>query len=200
MAEHRGRSGIDVDIRSDDIEGAVSELAGAAGVELVEWPRQEHLRRSLARAGIPRILILEPGATQPDDLAFDEAWVHTPATAPTVRRVLRVLHRSIEQRRSEEAWIDASRTLHRGEEATVLTPAEAVVATELLAHEGAVVPRSRLTALLWPDQRPPSKGAVDAVIFRLRRRCRELGIAIHAARGTGFVMVTEPSYRLRPGR
>jgi DNA-binding response OmpR family regulator len=174
------------------VERLQQTLSPEAGIELVQWPRDESLRQSLARAGIPRLLVLERGAPPPDQLGFDEDWIREPFGPADLRSRLRRISESIIGQTAADPWIDHERVLHRGPRTTVLTASEAVVADALLASPGAVVSRAALESRLWPDGAPPSDRAVDAIVYRLRRRCRDLGLLIRVARGEGFVLLRSP--------
>jgi hypothetical protein len=55
-----------------------------AAIACVRWPSESERRAALARAGVPRLLFVEPGATPPDLWDLDEDWVRVPATAEEV--------------------------------------------------------------------------------------------------------------------
>ncbi len=169
--------------------GRVPELEAALppGIEMVDWPSQSTLRDALARAGVPRLLTLPAGVRPPSDLAADEDWVRVPCDPSDLRlRAERVLL-AVRRQSQEWSWIDEQRVLHRGDRTAVLTASEATVAQVLLERPGRVVSRSELIRRLWPAG-APSERAVDAVVYRLRRSCQDLGLVIRAARGRGFVL------------
>lgn len=169
--------------------GRVAELDSAVppGIELVDWPTGAQLRLALARAGVPRLLAVPAGELPPSDLADDEDWIRVPCDPDDIRLRAEHVLRAVQTRSSETWWIDDQRVLHRGDRTAVLTSSEAAVAEALLANPGHVIPRSALVQRLWPGG-PPSERAIDAVIYRLRRRCRDLGLIIRASRGEGFVL------------
>jgi len=173
-------------------ESLVRTVSSDLGVEVVDWPRDEALRGSLARAGVPRLLVLAPGQAPPEQLAFDEDWIRAPFEEEDLRARARNVAQTVTGLAGVVAWIDTERVLHRGARTAVLTASEAVVASELLSSSGSVVTRAVLESRLWPVAGPPSPRAVDAVVYRLRRRCRDLGLLIRATRGEGFVLVRDP--------
>ena len=163
------------------------EAVVPAGVELVDWPAQAALRDAFARAGVPRLLLVPGDVRPPADLGTDEDWVRVPCDPSDLRlRAERVLLTARRQSQ-ESSWIDEQRVLHRGDRTAVLTASEAAVAEVLLEKPGRVVSRNELVRLLWPAG-APSERAIDAVVYRLRRSCRDLGLVIRAARGRGFVL------------
>jgi DNA-binding response OmpR family regulator len=163
------------------------EFVMPPGIELVEWPEQASLRDALARANVPRLLTVPAGELPPTDLAPDEDWIRVPCDEADVRLRAEQVLRVVRERSQESWWIDDQRVLHRGSRTAVLTASEATVAEVLLAEPGRVVTRLELIKRLWPAG-APSDRAVDAVVYRLRRSCRELGLVIRAARGRGFVL------------
>ncbi len=170
-------------------------LPGFDGIELLRWPEQDVARRSLRRAGIPRILVISGSSTPPEDLGFDEDWIRTPYLLDDLHARVRRLAKSLTEQSATELWLDAQRVLHRGNRTVVLTAFEAVVAAALLARPGEIVTRPALEQILWSDQPAPGPRAVDAVVYRLRGHCRGLGITISTVRGEGFVLRTAPSHR-----
>ena len=160
-----------------------------AGIELVDWPAQSDLRAALARAGVPRLLTVAAGEAPPTDLAPDEDWVRLPCAEDDIRLRAEQVLRAVRERSDDASWIDDQRVLHRGVRTAVLTASEATVAEVLLAEPGQVVTRTELIRRLWPAG-APSERAVDAVVYRLRRSCQDLGLVIRAARGRGFVLDT----------
>ena len=67
------------DVIASDVE--LEALAERAGVELVAWPAEDGRRQVLARAGVPRLLLVREGADAPHPLGLDEDWVRVPAEA-----------------------------------------------------------------------------------------------------------------------
>jgi len=162
------------------------DVAASYGVELVRWPRQRTLRARLARAGVPRLLLVDADAPLPDDLAIDEDWLRWPADGDEVESRARHLCRTIVARRTERPWLEPNGVLHRGTATVVLPASEAVVAEALLRARGGVVARAELEALLWPGGSPPGPRALDGVMYRLRRRLRAVGLVVRTARRRGF--------------
>ena len=80
------------------------------GVELVLWPDGAWLRGRLARAGVPRLLIVRATSDPPPDLGIDEDFVHLPVSDSTLKeraaslvrrlRALAVSHRPSTRRAS----------------------------------------------------------------------------------------------------
>ncbi|KLR60697.1 response regulator with CheY-like receiver domain and winged-helix DNA-binding domain [Actinobacteria bacterium IMCC26207] len=170
-------------------------LPGFDGIELLRWPEQDFARRSLLRSGIPRLLVLSGSSQPPEDICFDEDWIRAPYRLADLQARVRRLAKSLNEQSTTELWLDEKRILHRGNRTVVLTAFEAVVAAALLARPGEIVTRPALEQSLWSDQTAPGPRAVDAVVYRLRGRCRGLGITIATVRGQGFMLRTAASHR-----
>jgi hypothetical protein len=158
------------------------------GVELVHWPRDEPRRRSLARAGVARLLLVEPDVDAPEPVGVDEDWVRLPADERELWTRAERLSRLSSTLDRERPVLRDGRVLLRGSAAVVLSRSEAVALELLLDSVGSVVPRSELVDALWPGGAPPNSRALDGVIDRLRRRLQGMHLCIRAARGKGFVI------------
>lgn len=166
---------------------AVTAVADRAGVELVRWPADEVRRQHLARGGVPRLLLLGADAATPPSIGLDEDWVRLPADDGDVIARLERLARAVEQLRHERPTLDAQRIVHFAGAHVLLTRPQAAVVRMLLERPGHVVSRELLERAVWPagDVGPR---ALDAVVFRVRRRLAGLGIVVRNAHAQGFVL------------
>jgi DNA-binding response OmpR family regulator len=155
-------------------------------VELVRWPGDADRRANLARAGIPRLLLIDDGAPLPDSLGIDEDWVRLPAAEDEIRARAFRLRRVVDDLAHHATpHIDEHRVLHRAGASVPLSAHEAAILTALLERPGKVVPRSEIEAHAWHGA-APSADAIDAAIYRLRRRLTGLGLSIRSVRSRGF--------------
>jgi two-component system, OmpR family, response regulator len=155
-------------------------------VELLDWPAEAARRQVLARAGVPRVLLIAPDAMPPQSLGVDEDWVRLPAAeSDVVARATQLLCN--EGIRSDTPYVDVHRVLHRAGATVTLPSSEATIMSLLLRNAGVIVSRSDLEHAVWKDA-APSRDAIDAVIYRLRRRLAGLSLCIRSARGQGFVL------------
>lgn len=60
------------------------ELGPDVDIAGVPWPSEAHRRTELARAGVPRLLFIEPGHAPPPLWDLDEDWVRVPTSAEEV--------------------------------------------------------------------------------------------------------------------
>jgi DNA-binding response OmpR family regulator len=169
-----------------DLAEPFSDLA-AMPVELVLWPTERDRRDVLARAAVPRLLLVAADAAPPDVIGIDEDWVRLPAVEGDVLARATQLLRFDARLRGDEPYIDDNRLLHRAGRTVTLTIAEASIMSLLIRDAGTVVTHARLADAAW-DGVVPSRDAIDAAIYRLRRRLGGLSLCIRSVRGRGFVL------------
>jgi DNA-binding winged helix-turn-helix (wHTH) protein len=169
------------------------------GVELVHWPRDEVLRRRLARAGIARLLLVEHDAEPPSEIGVDEDWVRLPADEAELWNRAERLGRLSAALDGEVPVLHESRVLTHGPGAVVLSKSEAVAIRLLLDSIGEVVPRHVLNEALWPNGPPSGGRALDALIERLRRRIVRLHLCIRCVRTKGFLIYMDSARRSPAG-
>ncbi len=179
---------------SDETEPAPSvlmERLAHLGVELVRWPEQSTLRSALARAGVPRLLLVDADHSPPNPLGLGEDWARLPSDDALLIETAEHLLERMAEYASVAPTIGPDRVLRRAEASVALSPSEAKIVARLLAHSGTIVGRDELEQLLWPDGQVPGQRSLDYVVQRLRRRIAELNICINTARGRGFVIYVE---------
>jgi hypothetical protein len=179
---------------SDEYEPAPSPLMerlAHLGVELITWPDQSALRSALARAGVPRLLLVDGEHEPPNPLGLGEDWATLSAVDDELISKAEQLLARMAHYASVAPTIDADRVLRRAEASVALSPSEAKVVGRLLEQSGTVVSRDELEHLLWPDGTVPGERSLDYVVQRLRRRIAELNICINTARGRGFVIYVD---------
>ena len=165
------------------------------GVELLSWPRDAALRRHLARSGVPRVVVVEAGATPPHDVDDPaETWVSATDRRSELGIAADRLVENLRRIDLEEVTIDDSGIARRGDRRVGLSPSEALVAGALVAEAGRVVSRGRLQLLL-SEQGDRGDRALEAVIYRLRRRFVALHVVVRTVRTQGFVIDLRSSGR-----
>lgn len=165
------------------------ELANLADgpVELLSWPRDASRRATLARMGVPRVLLVEPDAEPPSEVGLDEDWVRLPADERDIRARIGHLARFAVRLDDDRPFIDECHVLHRAGATLTLSETEAAVLTMLLERRGSVVSIDELRRSAWRGQLP-TRDAVDALIYRLRRRLSGWNLVIRSVRSRGFVI------------
>jgi len=158
------------------------------GVAVLQWPRDARLVATLARVGLPRLLLVHPSPTVvPDDGPLQTAL---PATAPddVIHRSLLALCGEARRRRAaagtpvvtEDGWV---RTATGRVE---LLPDEHRLAEPLLVHFGAPVDDGTLCCSEGLE--PSSCAALEGHIARLCRRVNALGLEVVAVPGEAHLM------------
>jgi hypothetical protein len=154
-------------------------------VELVEWPTQACLRKALANAGIPRVLLVQAGDEPPAPLGVDEGWVRMDATDDEIDQCARaVLERlatsDLINSMGDGVWSHLGCTFR-------LTPLQGHVFAELVAQRGTTVTHERLTAVGWPGK-PVNLVALDSAIQRIREQLVGTGLHIRTVRCVGYAL------------
>jgi hypothetical protein len=72
--------------------------ASDLAIACVPWPSDADRRVELARAGVPRLLFVEPGAAPPELWDLDEDWVRIPTSAEEVTLRADTLRRRLRAR------------------------------------------------------------------------------------------------------
>lgn len=169
------------------------ELVAAAerlGVEFVAWPADDQLRQRLARAGVPRLLVVPADAPTPVGLGNHEEWVREPVSlAAALARMEQLVHRT-HRLSAEPTVISDDRVVQRGGVRVRLSPVQAALLAELLHAHGTAVSREHLVAAIWPHADDPHTKALEAVVFRLRRKLVGTGIVIRGVHALGYVIDT----------
>lgn len=162
-------------------------LRHKSDVQFIRWPAQAELRIQYSKEGIPRLLIVEGGATPPvcDDPYED--WVRAPIPRPDLEaRVVALRHRLAVH--TVPVLDPAGQLSFRGRSITVSTT-QTLLLQPFVTRFGAVVDRVELhTILVGRSVCEPTRNSLDLQIMRLRRRVDALGLALDTAWGRGYVL------------
>lgn len=159
-------------------------------VVLVRWPREADRRDLLAKAGVPRLLLVEDGHAVPEAPDCLEDWVRVPSNEEEVRTRLVALGARSRFHAREVPELDSDGVLRFAARWVALPPVESRLTAALLDRFGAVVSRGALARSGWPDG-APRRNALDVHVVRLRRRLAPVGLAIRTVRSRGYLL--EPS-------
>lgn len=173
---------------------ARTTAAGAAQAEILHWPDGAERRAELVALGVPRLLVLDAGATPPPAADELEDWLWTPTDERDLyARLRRLADRQRAGRRLApgDVAVDGDGVLTFGGRWVLLPPAEAAIALALATPPGQVHSRARLAAAAWGDT-PRKAHSLDSRLHTLRARLAPLGLGVHAVRGRGFLLVTAP--------
>jgi DNA-binding response OmpR family regulator len=167
---------------------------GLPDVALINWPQDEALRRRLAAARLPRLLLIDGDQAAPLNTDELEDWIRFPLDPDELAiRTVTLLERSRDVRpRAMDLLLDDDGVLRADDRWVALAPLEANVLALLLERPGQVVHRPDLVEVVWPTTQPADERALDGVVKRLRRRVAPLGVRIHTVTGQGFLLDHTP--------
>jgi DNA-binding response OmpR family regulator len=164
-------------------------------VALLRWPAETTRRDSLIAAGVPRLLLVEPGADPPLPADCLEDWTRVPTPEDDVRARTAALEVRSGAHNQVVPDLDGHGVLRLGAGWVPLPPVEARLTGALLARFGGVVSRESLSRAGWPDG-APGRNALDVHVLRLRRRLSPLGLAIRTVRSRGYLLEATPRQAL----
>lgn len=161
------------------------ERASRHNIVVLRWPEEAAEVGRLAAAGVPRLLIVQPGADPPGDGDCQQDWVRLPAEDRDVAARLRALGQRAARHHAPPEVDGHGRLLHQGRWVS-LSPIEQEFARLLVERFGAVVAADDLARSAWDE--PASPNAVRVHLTRLRHRIRPLGLDIRGVRGVGALL------------
>lgn len=159
-------------------------VAPATSVALVRWPSEAGERLRLAREGLPRLLLVDAGATPPDDCDADEDWIRSPADPVDLQSRLAALRRAATV---PLVQLDECGLLWRDDRWVSLGDVELALAAALLDRPGRLVRRDALYRAAWPEGGVDHR-AVDRGLARLRPKLEPLGLHLHCVTGAGYLV------------
>ena len=167
-------------------------------VVVLRWPEQALDVDRLDALGIPRLLLVVPGAAPPQTSSCLQDWIRLPADDADVRARIEILSRRPSWHPSLP-WVDDVGQLSYRGLALFLSPLDERLARVLIEHFGELVPEEMLMEHGWPQG--TTVEAARTQISRMRRRIAPLGLCITRARGNGYVMhhqTIDATKRLKP--
>jgi hypothetical protein len=172
-------------------------VVGAAPATLaivsLRWPAEADRRRELAAEGIPRLLLVAPGARPPSPWELDEDWIAEDAPLEDRRHRERTLRQrlALVARPGAEVdhglVVDDDGLVRRGGRWVALTDLELRLVRPLVAAPGRCVSRAVLLEAGWPGEARATR-IVDGAIRRLRAKLRPLDVAVHGITGVGYLL------------
>lgn len=154
---------------------------------LLRWPHEQDRRETLAREGLPRLLLVDQDNPPPTMMDCLEDWIRLPATNEDVEaRSHAVLVRAASHQ-PERPVLDPDGVLRSDGRWVSLPPVEARLMAALLDRFGAVVSREQLARAGWPHG-APGRNALDVHMLRVRRRIAPLSLVIKTVRSRGYLL------------
>ena len=154
-------------------------------VVVLRWPEQGRDLERLNLLGIPRLLLVEPGAPSPSTDSPLEDWVRLPAEDADVRARLVSLARRAERQPNSPVLDKFGELTYRGR-ALYLSPVDRRIMRRLVDSWSMVVDGEDLRRTTWPDA--ANEQVLRVHISRLRRQLRPIGLTIICRRSAGYVL------------
>lgn len=155
-------------------------------VMLVRWPEEEDNIERLRTKGVPRLLLVAPGATPPTDSDCIQDWIRLPADDADIHIRAVVLARRAASHNTTVNVTDDGRVSYGGKWVG-LSPLEQSLLRTLADSIGDVVSYDALVGSAWPDGNG-SGPALRVHILRLRRRILPIGLEIRTVPKRGYVL------------
>ena len=157
-------------------------------VAVLSWPADEDVRRHLASAGQPRLLIVDPNAVPPvvQDPLEDWLWAGSGPDEQEAR-VRSLLARAPGADRPEP-YLDEDGLLHVGNVWVAIPVAQVAVMALLLARLGRVVRTESIIAACREAGASPNPPSVRSMLVRLGERIRPVGLELVTVRQRGVML------------
>ena len=163
-------------------------LLPTAGVVVLQWPAEAHIREQLRARGIARLLVVVPDGTYPmtDDPLED--WMFASSGDEELQRRVNALERRMSRRVSppDPPRIDEHDLLRYADRWVALPPGEAGLMRVLLGRMDSCAPIEELAP------QAGSQASLRGRIKRLRARIAPLGFTITTVRSRGFILSLGP--------
>lgn len=168
---------------------AASSASDRPGAEILGWPAEGSRRAELVALGVPRLLVLEPGAVPPDAADELEDWIWLPADERDVFARLRRLafRRPPAPPEGATVRVGSDGVAWVGGTHLPVPPAEGAILRLLADPPERLCLRDDLAHAAWGEV-PHSRRSLDSRIFVLRRRLAPHGLLVRSVRGRGFIL------------
>ena len=160
-------------------------LTHSHDVAVLNWPEEADEAERLDRQGIPRLLLVAPGATPPSSGSCLEDWLALPANDVEVEARLVNLARRAEHHPRPPTIDTFGQLTYRGR-SRFLSPVEQRLAQTLIETFGAIVEERELRKQVWADGATEQRLRVH--VSRLRRRLLPIDLTITCVRNAGYLM------------
>ena len=161
-------------------------------VRLLRWPAEERERQRLAALGSPRLLVLDRGQPPPEVVDDLEDWAREPVdTVELLSRRLTLRQRALIRR--ERPILDDDGLLRHAGRWVAVPDGQLPALRHLLENLGRVV-RFESLALVCANAGVSSTNAsIKSLVFRLGRRCDDVGLRLETVRGRGIILRVAPA-------
>ena len=167
-----------------DETGRTGQVA-PVNIVALRWPAEAVEARRLAALGVPRLLLVQPGAEPPAGADGLEVWLRLPPDGALEEQLCRLAERAVSIDRAVR--VDESGRLFVGRRWIALSETQVRLARVMVGAFGEVVSERRLLDAGWPEQ-SRTAGNLRVQIYRLRARLPEVGLELQTIRGRGVVL------------
>lgn len=155
-------------------------------VKFVRWPAERDMREQCKVQGDLCLLVVEHGASPPEQLSLYEDWVRPPIVQEDLQARLRQLaHRAVLK---SKPLLDPTGILYFKDSSVTLSLTQCEMLAPLVARYGQVIYRTELREILERSGSSSSSNALDLHVMRLRRRLQLVRLAVRNVWGRGFVL------------
>ncbi|MFD8012193.1 winged helix-turn-helix domain-containing protein [Streptomyces sp. NPDC058955] len=155
-------------------------------VTFVRWPAERNIREQCKARGHLCLLVVEHGASPPEQLSLYEDWVRPPIVQEDLQARLRQLaHRAVLK---SKPVVDPTGILYFEDSSVTLSLTQCEMLAPLVARYGQIIYRTELREILKNSGSSSSSNALDLHVMRLRRRLQIVGLAVRNVWGRGFVL------------
>ena len=170
-----------------DVSSALATVLAGDEVPLLRWPAQEPLRRRLAVAGAPRLLLLTADHPPPEHWDDLEDWIREPVDVADLE-VRRETVRCRARQARRRPWFDDTGLLRVGDGWVDLSPGQRPIARLLVDELDRVVRHEELATVCEAAGVSPHATALKAAMGRLERRLAPVGLRLRSIRGRGYLL------------
>ncbi len=155
-------------------------------VVLLRWPSERGRLERLRDQQLPRLILVESGATPPVPTDCLEDWTRVPVSDPDLQLRTKALEVKANRHLHTKPGLEDGILRHRDAWVS-LSPLEARITATMLDRMGVVVSRDTLIKSGWPNS-SPGRNALDVHVLRLRKRLEGVGLAIRTVRSRGYLI------------
>jgi hypothetical protein len=158
-----------------------------SSVVLVRWPDELAELERLRAEGIPRLLMVSPGAEPPLDPDPRTDWIRSPISDDELRVRLRALELRASAVADDRPVLTDDGRLQAGGRWVAVSPTAERLLAMLIERFGAVVSMDDLLGGAWPGG-TPQRGLLRVHMTKLRTVLEPLDLRIVAVRDRGYVL------------
>jgi hypothetical protein len=155
-------------------------------VRLVRWPMERTYRDELHAIGVPRVLILEPGAVPLPRWDELEDWVRVPVE----RDELELRATTVARRADalERPWLDDDGLLWLRDRWCVVSRGQLPLVHLLVDRFGTVVRDDEVDKVFVGGDTSSHEEAIKTTVRRVQQMLRQLGLHLQRVRGSGYLL------------